>query len=189
MDIKKVSKDSVTKVATLLRNYWKHRGMEYSLTWAKEYVLEGHRKEIKDDVFFVAKEREEILGCISLILSEGDVAELRDLVVEPAHRGKGIGERLVEYAQQWCVQNKVRKLFCCTFPHTQGFWLQQGFMIEGALKSHFKEGEDLVIMSKFIKKEDKQSSLQEKMQEIETIQSIEQGTAAMLKKLPTRKKL
>ena len=188
MEIRKISDQYINKTSELLRSYWKERNLDYSLRWAKEYIIDGHKKEIKDDIFFVAKENEDVLGCISVIIYEGNLAELRDFVVGKNSRRKGIGRQLFEYAYNWCLQNNIRKIYCLSFPYLRGFWIRNGFMLEGELKSHFKDGEDLIIFSKLLKKEDKQADLKKEIQEIENIQSVETGTSQMLKKLPTRKK-
>src|SRR3989344_5101622 len=181
MEIKKLSDKDINKTSEMLKNYWKERGMNYSSKWAKEYIMEGHRKEILQDIFFLAKENEEIIGSISIIVHEGDLVELRDFVVLLAHRGKGIGKALFDHALSWCLQNNIRKIYCLSFPYLNNFWLKQGFILEGELKNHFKDEENLLIFSKFLKKEDKQIDLKQKIEEIESIKNIESGTSEMLK--------
>ncbi|MBI2663335.1 GNAT family N-acetyltransferase [Candidatus Woesearchaeota archaeon] len=144
--IKELSKNDVNEVATLLRRYWSTRGMKYSQKWTLDYLKKGHKIELKKEKFFVLKEKE-IMGYISILIWEGNLAELRDLVVKEEYKGKNYGKQLVNHALTWCKNNKIRKVMALSFPKYKKFIEKFGFRQEGYLKDHFTEGEDLLFMS------------------------------------------
>lgn len=150
MEIKEKEASDVKELAEFLSKYWETRNMDYSLDWAESYIRKGHKKEIMDDKFFVAKEDEEIIGSISVVFREGGVAELRDFYVKEEHRDEGIGDELFEKAFEFCRERNVRKLHVKIFPYMLNFFKRKGFRAEGVLQDHFEEGEDLIIMGKFL---------------------------------------
>ncbi len=151
MKLAKLGKKDVSATARLLREYWETRGMKYSQTWAEGYVRKGHKAEIKEDLFFTAKDGEKVLGAMSVIIYEGNVAELRDFVVDPEFRGKGLGHKIISEILTILKERKVRKACALIFRQYEEFYKEFGFGKEGILKSHFAEGEDLMIVSKFLK--------------------------------------
>ena len=54
--------------------------------------------------FFVCREKGRVLGCCSLYVSWGDLAEIKSLAVLSPSRGKGIGTKLV----QACLRDAKR---------------------------------------------------------------------------------
>lgn len=180
MKIIKIKEEDKVEVAKLLNEYWKDRNMNYDLKWIREYIEMGHKIEIKEDQFFVLKEKQPI-GCISVIILEVDLAELRDLVIKKEFRNMGYGSKLLDYALEWCKEKNVRKIISLIFPQYKKFFENKGFLEEGFLKNHFKEGENLILMSKLMKK-DKQINLKSKLESID----IEDKTAEKLRNLPVR---
>ncbi len=149
MTLTELTRKDFQQTSKLLADYWRERGMsKYNQKYAEKYILEGHRKEIKFDRFFVYKEKGHIVGVISLIVQEGDVAEMRDLVVDPQYRKMGYGKKIIEELLILSQKLKVRKVHVLTFSRLTKFYKQLGFKKEGVLKSHYAKGEDLTIMSK-----------------------------------------
>lgn len=152
MELKKLTKLEKTKVLKLLMDYWKERGMpDYDKKWTQKYLDEGHRKEIKNDEFFVYKNNNKLVGMVSLITDISNIAEIRDFVVKPKYRNKGYGRMILNELIILAKDRKIRKLYALTFPKYKKFLKSFGFEEEGFLKSHFIKGEDLTIMSKFLK--------------------------------------
>lgn len=150
--LKKIKQQDREGVSKLLSSYWAERGMpEYDKRWAEEYLSEGHKKEITNDEFFVYKERNRVIGTISLITDVSNVAEIRDFVVKPEFRKKGYGRRILEGLIKLAESRKIRKIYALAFPKYEKFLDSLGFEKEGLLKNHFKDKEDLIIMSKFLR--------------------------------------
>ena len=145
----KLSPKDIAGASRILREYWKTRGMSYSQEWTRNYLKQGHKTEIKKDMFFVAKDKNKVIGTMSIIIYEGDVAELRDFLVDNAYRGQGVGKSMMSELMQIIQKQKVRKIYALVFPDC-GFYLKMGFKQEGLLKDHFVKGEDLAIVSKFL---------------------------------------
>ena len=152
MKITKVTKNTSKAAASILTAYWKTRGMAYSQRWAEAYVTKGHGEDIRKDKFFVLKDKCEVIACVAIVIYEGDVAELRDFVVKLDRRKQGFGQIILKDALEFCKKQKVRKVYSLTNPRQQDFLGKRGFHMEGTLRSHFKKGEDLIIMSRFLKK-------------------------------------
>ncbi|MBI1973083.1 GNAT family N-acetyltransferase [Candidatus Woesearchaeota archaeon] len=187
MEIKKLESEDLPAIATLLRNYWKERGMDYSQEWTLNYLTNGHKTEIKKDQSFVLKEQDKIVGIIAVVIYEGDVAEIRDLVVKKEYRRKGYGKKLLEYIMDFAKRNQVRKIYALIFQPYRFFLEKVGFELEGYLKDHFKEGEHLLLMSQFFReKEEKQVDLKQKLEDVKKVQEIEEETSGRLQKLRLR---
>ncbi|GEM_PF-1015106 len=188
MEIKKIEGDDLPPAATLLRNYWKERGMDCTQEWTLSYLANGHKSEIKKDQFFVIRENNKVLGTIALVINISDVAEIRDFVVKKEMRGKGLGKKLLEYVMEYAKQNEVRKIYALIFQPYRLFYEKYEFQLEGFLKDHFKENEHVLIMSKMLKKkEDKQVDLKQKLETEQRVQEIEAETSDRLQKLRLRK--
>ena len=68
-----------------------------------------------------------VVGCTALAIIWADLAEVRSLAVDDAHRGKGIGRRLIE----WCIDEarrlQIRRLMSLTYEQT--FFEKLGFEV------------------------------------------------------------
>lgn len=151
MKLQKLAARNKKEINTLLRSYWKTRGMSYSKKWTDHYLRMGHKTEIKKDQFFVVIEKGVFIGCISAIILEGNLAELRDFVIKPEYRKKGFGRKTMNEIVKWLKKQNVRKVYSLTFPQKQRFLSRLKFKKEGFLKSHFKKRENLVMMSRFLR--------------------------------------
>lgn len=151
MVLKPLTKNARSQAAKLLADYWSERGMhKYNQKWAEGYLTEGHKKEIKNDEFFIYEENDEIIGTVSLVTDVSNVAEIRDMVVKQSHRRKGYGKKMLQDLIEIAKQRNLRKVYSLIFPQYEKLYTNFGFVKEGTLKSHFAQGEDLSIMSKFL---------------------------------------
>ena len=153
MALKSLTQNDQSAVAKLLTAYWAERGLgEYGQEWAEAYLVEGHKKEIAADEFFVYEENGEIIGVIALVTDVSNIAQIRDMVIKPEYRKKGIGKKMIQALLEKAKERKIRKIFAFVLPHPQtvNAATELGFEKEGVLKSHFAEGEDLTIFSKFL---------------------------------------
>jgi amino-acid N-acetyltransferase len=81
--------------------------------------------------FLVAEIDGVVVGCGALHVLWADLGEVRTLAVHPAHRGHGIGRRLLDDLVRTALDLGLSRLFALTF-HTT-FFGQAGFVeIEGA---------------------------------------------------------
>jgi len=150
MKLEKISEKNINDAAKLLMEYWKERRMNYSHKWTVNYIRQGHKTEIKKDVFFIIKDKNKIVGTGSIVIYEGNVGEVRDLLIKKEERGKGYGENLIKELLRFAKKNKVRKVYALVFPTIRQMYQNMGFVQEGYLKSHFSKKEDLCFMSRFL---------------------------------------
>jgi N-acetylglutamate synthase-like GNAT family acetyltransferase len=151
MVLSSLGESSREEAAKLLADYWKDRGMSrYDAAWAEEYLLEGHKKEIVSDEFFIYSEGSEHMGVIALITYASGVAEVRDMVLKPEHRGKGLGKKMLEELIGITSKRGIRKLYALVFPQYESLYASAGFRKEGVLVDHFTKGEDLLFMGRIL---------------------------------------
>jgi citrate lyase synthetase len=150
MALQRLSKQEMKEAAGLLAGYWKRRGMpQYTVKWAEKYFIEGHRKEIKKDEFFVWKEKGKLVATAALVTDVSNVVEIRDLVVKKGY-GKDCEMRIISELVKLAERRKLRKIYALIFPSEVKTYASQGFVREGMLRNHFRKGEHLVIMSRFL---------------------------------------
>ena len=187
IEVKPIAQEHISSVATLLRQYWKERGLMYTQKWTEQYLTQGHTTELKKEQTFTIKNKGKIIGAMSAIIWEGNVAELRDAVIKKEHRGQGYGKKLLEHVLEWCKRNNVRKVFALVMQDHRKMLEQEGFVLEGFLKHHFKQNEHLIIMSRFPeKKVESQVNLKAKFADLEHTETIERETASRLRGLSTK---
>jgi amino-acid N-acetyltransferase len=81
--------------------------------------------------FLVADVDGQVVGCGALHVLWEDLAEVRTLAVDPAHRGSGLGGQLLAALLARAANLGVGRLFCLTFE--TAFFGRHGFVeIEGA---------------------------------------------------------
>ena len=80
--------------------------------------------------FWVAESGGAVVGCGALHVLWDDLAEVRTLATDPAHRGRGIGRAVIERLVETARTLGVARLFCLTFEVE--FFGKHGFeVIEG----------------------------------------------------------
>jgi len=101
--------------------------------------------------FLVAEEEGRVLGYISGIVRLGKIGHIISIAVDPDHRGKGIGERLVKALLEKFKENgmkKVRLEVRISNIAAINLYKKLGFTIEKRLKNYYPDGEDCYIMTK-----------------------------------------
>ncbi|MDH4159699.1 MAG: amino-acid N-acetyltransferase [Actinomycetota bacterium] len=85
--------------------------------------------------FYVAEVDGRVVGCGALHVLWEDLAEVRTLAVEPAHRGHGLGHLLLQRLVRQAREVGVTRLFTLTFE--TDFFSRHGFReIEGIPVAH-----------------------------------------------------
>jgi len=74
--------------------------------WSDERVLEVLRR----DVTFVAREQGQPAGYVALRGKEGGAIVVEQLFVAPGHERRGIGHRLLAYAEGYAIAERARSL-------------------------------------------------------------------------------
>jgi GNAT superfamily N-acetyltransferase len=103
---------------------------------------------------WIADDNGQRLGCVMLVQARHDdagavepgVAQLRLLLVEPAARGRGLGDRLVAQCEQFARQCGYRRMRLWTqsiLGAARGIYARQGYTLQGS-EPHHSFGADLV---------------------------------------------
>jgi amino-acid N-acetyltransferase len=77
--------------------------------------------------FLIVTQDEAIVGCAELAPLSRAVAEVRSLVIDESHRGRGLGSRLVEELKRAARQDGFSTL--CAFTHQASVFIRLGFSI------------------------------------------------------------
>lgn len=79
-------------------------------------ILPRALEEIKSviDCFYVWEEGDQLLGICSLEVYSPKLAEIRSLVVQPGHRRKGIGQKLIEACVNEAKKKRIYEVLAVT---------------------------------------------------------------------------
>ncbi len=132
-------------------------------------VFKSHEIEALDEVlqdYFAQNQRENHVAVISM---EGDKiagyayyapAAMTDrawylywIAVQPGQQARGVGARLLKYAEEDIRKRNGRILFIETsgLPHyekTRRFYLKNGYEATGTLRDYYADGDDMVVFRK-----------------------------------------
>ncbi|MDX9701770.1 MAG: N-acetyltransferase [Candidatus Auribacterota bacterium] len=76
-------------------------------------------------IFWVARQGDDVIGCVGLQFFWGGLAELRSLAVREGYKGKGIGKQLVEHAIAEAKDFGAKRIFALTY--VTDFFIKMGF--------------------------------------------------------------
>jgi len=77
-----------------------------------DYVEESFRES--SPVIWIAEANGKFAGCIGLVETSSDLAQLRWFLVEPETRGMGIGKMIFTSAVDYCRKKNYRNIFLWT---------------------------------------------------------------------------
>jgi amino-acid N-acetyltransferase len=100
------------------------------LTYARDgIVLSRSLMEIFESIrdFYVFVDADRVVGAAALNICWQDLAEIRSLVVEQSHAGRGIGRHLVEACLAEARQLGIGRVFALTYQQT--FFEKLGFVV------------------------------------------------------------
>lgn len=84
--------------------------------------------------FFVVRDRGRVVGSVGVDRIADDTAELHRLYLDPAVRGRGLGDALVETIVGWCRDHGIARLVLWSdtrFVHAHRLYLRHGFRQTG----------------------------------------------------------
>lgn len=95
--------------------------------WDDERTLEV----LGRDTVFVARERGETAGFVALDRPGREAAVIELMLVAPAHEGRGVGRRLLAFAEGWSISAGARSLSVMVEAdnaRARRFYLRSGFI-------------------------------------------------------------
>jgi ribosomal protein S18 acetylase RimI-like enzyme len=95
--------------------------------WSDERVLEV----LEHDVIFVARATGGLAGYVALRLDQGGAIVVEQLFVAPGHERRGIGHKLLAYAEGYAIAERARSLRIVveeTNERARSFYRRSGFV-------------------------------------------------------------
>ena len=116
----------------------------------REHYGETQPNFSRDEFTLISKEDNEIVGYISVIIDTG-VAQIEPLMVKPDLKGKGIGTRLLQAAEEKAKSLGAHKVWLETGSDWQakGFYEKHDYQVRTVLPNH-SGGREFVLMDKMI---------------------------------------
>lgn len=102
---------------------------------------------VRDFSLYADEAGSRILGCCALQFCWEDLAEIRSLAVDPAHRRQGIGSRLIEAVLEEARSFNIHKVFALTYK--PDFFNRFGFIEIEKSELPLKTWGDCIICVKF----------------------------------------
>jgi len=155
-EIRHATKEDLASILALVKDY-----ELYDIEFAKGYCDLYFRKDqiAEKDRVYVAKADRRTVGVIGFTRDyfTADFSYwLRWFVVHKDFRGNkdyNIAQRLFQKVQAELVKRKIKKLFVSTEDTNaiaKSFYARNGFRTEGVLRDYYSNGEDQLILSKFL---------------------------------------
>ena len=149
MKIRLAAAKDAKKVADIIKHHSQSDYMGYA-TFNEGYIKD---KMKKNNFFFVAEDKDKIVGCIRSSIVDLDLAEIRTLCVDKDQRKKGIATKLLQTTLDFLKKNKMRKIVARSKADNKTaikLFEKMGFEQEGYFREHYREGIDIVQMAKFL---------------------------------------
>lgn len=119
----------------------------FSTPWSEKWLIDEINKP--DDFFWVVTDGEDILG-YAVVGKLGTEAELYNIAVDNAHRGKGIGNLLMEHLKKAVSDDGAEAVFLEvreTNVAAISLYEKHGFKSVGRRKNYYREPtEDAILM-------------------------------------------
>jgi ribosomal protein S18 acetylase RimI-like enzyme len=94
---KKLEEKEILSAKELIMEYIKWLDMDLSFQNINEELNDFPKKyEEPDGAFIIAKENNNIIGCVGMKKMDKKICEMKRLFVDDKYKGKGIGKKLVE---------------------------------------------------------------------------------------------
>lgn len=100
----------------------------------------------------IAIERETVIGFLSLeIHCWNNLAQIQGLVIDMNHRRKGVASMLIQYAEKFATQKKVRGIYVDTPTDNHSarkFYEKNGFRKSYVMPEYYNKGKDGITYQK-----------------------------------------
>ena len=96
--------------------------------------------ELDYDIFYVAEEKENIIGTIALKKVHSYQGRLKRMYVNKKHRRRGLAKKLYNKIMSYCKNNNIKTIYLTTYSQMRGaqrFYQKQGFKSTG---KKYKDG-------------------------------------------------
>ena len=155
-EIRHATKEDLASILALVSDY-----ELYDVEFAKRYYdLYFGKDQIADnDRVYVAKADRRTIGVIGFsrdYFANSFSYWLLWFVVHEDYRGNKefrVAQRLLQKVQAELIKRKIKKLFVSTEDtnaRAKSFYARNGFRTEGVLRDYYSEGEDQLILSKYL---------------------------------------
>ena len=91
----------------------------------------GDVEDEASQVHLAALEEEQVVGCILLRPLDDDVVQFRQMAVDANYRGQGIGQRLLEFAEQKARSYGFQRVVMDAREVARGFYEKNGYSVSG----------------------------------------------------------
>jgi ribosomal protein S18 acetylase RimI-like enzyme len=122
------------------------------ITLQRDYAASLRNLSSDEKEIHVAARGEHIVGFVALNLHGGFVGYLQSICVAPAWRNRGIGRRLIEFAEER-VFREYPNLFICVSSFNPGalrLYRGLGYEVVGELKNYIIDGHSEILLRKSI---------------------------------------
>ena len=98
------------------------------------------------DIFYVAEEKENIIGTIALKKIRSYQGRLKRMYVNKEYRRRGLAQKLYNKIIDYCKDNNIKTIYLTTYPQmieAQKFYKKQGFKFTG---KKYKDGRKQFVL-------------------------------------------
>lgn len=92
---------------------------------------DAEKERDKDDSLFVCLENNNVIACCILTRKSDERVQLRQMAVAAQLQGKGIGKKMMQYAEETALAKGFSEIFMHARKSALGFYLSNGYRIEG----------------------------------------------------------
>jgi predicted GNAT family N-acyltransferase len=83
----------------------------------------------KQDIHFALLENNELLACLTLTKCKNEKMKMRQVATKASERGKGLGTKLANEAEQYAIENGFNTMFCHARKTAVPFYQKMGYKI------------------------------------------------------------
>jgi len=138
VNIRKCEKDDISKIIKIEKESFEH-----------PYKDEIFYYFLKNENFFVAEFKDDVIGYIMADIREGQ-GLIISVAVAPDQRRKGIGRKLMEKVIDNMNTDTVKLTLRTHNINAFRFYNRLGFHVKGFIRDYYENGDDAIVMEKDI---------------------------------------